>query len=172
MFEDNGTARTKLLSHLGFNPPLEKDPIGNSISEQVNALGLNEGRIDGDGYSGNKAMAMYAIDNGEDFFNNLPSPKADTPVSTSENKSTTFVPVEEGSQQEMEGDRDLTDASFDDAVQRALVAGDYKGAVVQCMSANRMADALVIAHAGGTSLWENTRDQYLKTSHSPYLKVL
>ena len=36
--------------------------------------------------------------------------------------------------------------AFDDAVQSALIVGDYKGAVAQCISANKMADALVIAH--------------------------
>ena len=34
-----------------------------------------------------------------------------------------------------------------------------------------MADALVIAHVGGTSLWESTREKYLKTSGAPYMKV-
>ena len=36
--------------------------------------------------------------------------------------------------------------AFDDAVQRALIVGDYKGAVAQCISANKMADVLVIAN--------------------------
>ena len=31
-----------------------------------------------------------------------------------------------------------------------------------------MADALVIAHAGGDSLWQSTQDQYLKISRAPY----
>ncbi|KAF3576252.1 hypothetical protein DY000_02031818 [Brassica cretica] len=35
-----------------------------------------------------------------------------------------------------------------------------------------MADALVIAHVGGTSLWESTREKYLKTSRAPYMKVV
>jgi protein transport protein SEC31 len=30
---------------------------------------------------------------------------------------------------------------------------------------------LVIAHAGGAALWESTRNQYLRKSVSPYLKV-
>ena len=36
--------------------------------------------------------------------------------------------------------------AFDDAVQSALIVGDYKGAVAQCISANKMADVLVIAN--------------------------
>ena len=54
--------------------------------------------------------------------------------------------------------------AFDDAVQSALIVGDYKGAVALCISANKMVDALVIAHVGGASLWESTRDQYFKIS--------
>ncbi|KAL3516403.1 hypothetical protein ACH5RR_023305 [Cinchona calisaya] len=175
MFEDEGTARTKLLSHLGFSPPSEeKETVENYIAEQVNAVDLDESEKDKDGYATTKETVMYANDNGEDFFNNLPSPKADTPVSTCESKFITgdFVPVQEGSEQEMEGQEDVDDSSFDDAVQRALVVGDYKGAVAQCISASRMADALVIAHAGGASLWESTCNKYLKTSQSPYLKVV
>ncbi|CAI9102929.1 OLC1v1001324C2 [Oldenlandia corymbosa var. corymbosa] len=176
MFDEDGTARTKLLSHLGFNPPSgENYSAENGISDQVNALDLNEGVAAGDEFAASKETVMYAFDNGEDFFNNLPSPKAETPVSASGSKPTAvdFVPVEEdASQQELEGDVDPTEASFDDAVQRALVVGDYKGAVAQCISANRMADALVIAHAGDALLWESTRDQYLKASRSPYLKVV
>ncbi|GKD37918.1 transport protein Sec31 homolog B-like protein isoform X1 [Tanacetum coccineum] len=45
-----------------------------------------------------------------------------------------------------------------------------QGAVAQCIAANKMADALVIAQVGGDSLWESTLDQYLKNNSSPYLK--
>lgn len=175
MFEDDGEARTKLLSHLGFSPPAEEEgTVENHISDQMNALHLNESEKDKDGYDTTKETAMYANDNGEDFFNNLPSPKADTPVATSESKFITgdSVPVEEGSQLEMDGQQENDDSSFDDAVQRALVVGDYKWAVALCISANRMADALIIAHAGGSLLWESTRDKYFQSSFSPYLKVI
>ncbi|KAK3007132.1 hypothetical protein RJ639_016279 [Escallonia herrerae] len=82
------------------------------------------------------------------------------------------IPSGEELQEEIGGQEDIADLSFDDAVQRALVVGDYKGAVAQCISVNRMADALVIANVGGSSLWESTRDQYFKMSRSPYLKVV
>lgn len=177
MFEDDGTARTKLLSHLGFSPPPEeKVTTENDIAEQVDALGLKDSVAGGEVLSGSKGATPYTIDNGLDpleFFNNL-SPKADTPLSVSGNQFDTddTAPVEEASGQEIEGQGDAADSSFDEAVQHALVVGDYKGAVSQCISAGRMADALVIAHVGGASLWESTRDQYLKTSRSSYLKVL
>ncbi|KAH6759783.1 transducin family protein / WD-40 repeat family protein [Perilla frutescens var. frutescens] len=172
MFNEDGTARSKLLSHLGFSLPAEEsNSLQSDLVEQVNDLGLDESKTIKTGVSGYKESALFATDNGEDFFNNLPSPKADTPVANSKNE-VVGDSVKEESHQETDGQEESSDPSFDDAVQRALVVSDYKGAVAQCISANRLADALVIAHVGGVSLWESTRDQYLKTSRSPYLKVV
>ncbi|VFQ59373.1 unnamed protein product [Cuscuta campestris] len=174
MFEDDGTARTKLLSHLGFSEPVEKEnTVDNEISEQVSTPGLGENLSVKEWDNTKNNTMMQPIDNGEDFFNNLSSPRTDTPLSSSANNFDTNeaalglddAPVEiNGS--------DQSDSSFDDAVQRALVIGDYKTAVSLCVSANRMADALIIAHVGGNSLWESTRDQYLNTSRSSYLKIV
>ncbi|KAL0456143.1 UNVERIFIED_CONTAM: protein transport protein SEC31B [Sesamum latifolium] len=121
-----------------FVLPAEENGINKEVSEQVNALGLDESLTDKEGSFGNKESTLFATDNGEDFFNNLPSPRADTPSSTSKNE----------------------------------FAVPDSGTVAQCISANRWADALVIAHVGSAALWERTRDQFLKTSHSPYLKVV
>ncbi|KAE8729009.1 Protein transport protein SEC31-like protein B [Hibiscus syriacus] len=170
MFEDDGTARAKLLTHLGFSLPEEKDTVQDDLSQAVNDVTL-EDKVS---YEGEKVAAPFAVDNGEDFFDNLPSPKADTPVSTSENNFSveSTVPSTDLIPQETDRLEESSDPSFDDAVQCALVVGDYKGAVAQCIAANKMADALVIAHVGGPSLWSNTCDQYLKMSHSPYMKVV
>jgi len=173
MFEDDGTARTKLLSHLGFNVPSEaKDTVNDDLSQEVNALGLEDTTVDNAGHVATNESVNFSTDNGEDFFNNLPSPKADTPLSTS---AGTFVVAENANGSEkIQDDAEMeesSDPSFDDSVQHALVVGDYKGAVMQCISANKWADALVIAHVGNASLWESTRDQYLKMVRSPYLKV-
>ncbi|KAL7239141.1 hypothetical protein ACSBR2_005108 [Camellia fascicularis] len=179
MFEDDGTARTKLLTHLGFSLPIEsKDKGQDDLSQDVSAIGLEEKVADKGGYVADKETTTFLSDNGEDFFNNLPSPKAETPASNSGDNFTVggSVPSVEEMTQEMHVQEESVDpsfdASFDDDVQRALVVGDYKGAVALCISANKMADALVIAHVGGASLWDSARDQYLKTSHSPYLKVV
>jgi protein transport protein SEC31 len=175
MFEDDGTGRTKLLTHLGFSLPTEeKDAVQDDLSQEVSAIGLEDKVAHEGGYAVDRETAALLADNGEDFFNNLPSPKAETPVANSGNNFTvedSVASVEEV-QLEMDGVEESADPSFEDSVQRALVVGDYKGAVAQCISANKMADALVIAHVGGASLWESTRDQYLKMSHSPYLKVV
>ncbi|KAK6120829.1 hypothetical protein DH2020_045434 [Rehmannia glutinosa] len=150
MFTEEGTARSKLLSHLGFSQPAEEsNAVNDEVSEQVNVLGLDESVTNKEGISGNNDSSLFGTDNGEDFFNNLPSPKADTPSATSKSEFIIGDSVKE-SQQEMNGQEESSDPSFDDAVQHALV----------------------IAHVGGAALWERTRDQYLKTSRSPYLKVV
>ncbi|KAF3437366.1 hypothetical protein FNV43_RR20119 [Rhamnella rubrinervis] len=174
MFEDDGTARTKLLTHLGFSLPEEaNDGVQDDLSQEVNALGLEETTAEV-GFRGDNEVTVFPSDNGEDFFNNLPSPKGETPLATSGDNFNVgdTVPDTEQMQQEVDGHEESADPSFDECVQHALVVGDYKGAVAKCISADKMADALVIAHAGGTSLWESTRDQYLKMSCSPYLKVV
>ncbi|XP_061352657.1 protein transport protein SEC31 homolog B [Gastrolobium bilobum] len=174
MFEDDGTARTKLLTHLGFNVPSEaKDTVNDDLSQEVNGLGLEDTTVDSVGHVATTETNIFSSDNGEDFFNNLPSPKADTPSSTSIGN---FVAADNanGSEkiQDDEEVEESSDPSFDDSVQHALVLGDYKGAVTQCISANKWADALVIAHVGSPLLWESTRDKYLKMIRSPYLKIV
>ena len=66
---------------------------------------------------------------------------------------------------------EIMDAS-DAAVQRALVVGDYRGAVAACVAAGRHADALVLAHAGGAELWEETRAAHIAANvQRPYMRV-
>ncbi|THU70193.1 hypothetical protein C4D60_Mb08t22440 [Musa balbisiana] len=164
MFEEEGTARTKLLSYLGFTVPEEcsdiysdLDNLGKGLENTLSLDTRSSVEVDG---------STYSIDNGEEFFNN---PQISKDSSAYEEKS---VPNVEKAQKEPEEPSRSYDLSFDDSIQHALVVGDYKGAVLRCITADRMADALVIAHAGGSSLWESTRDQYLKNSLAPYLKVV
>ncbi|XP_010523659.1 PREDICTED: protein transport protein SEC31 homolog B-like isoform X2 [Tarenaya hassleriana] len=178
MFEDEGTTRTKLLNHLGFSLlSEEKDKAVDGLSSDLNGTQLDD-TVEQDAMEPeyNKEAAVFGMDNGEDFFNNLPSPKTDTPVSTS---AADFTPPATGYganieeiQQIPEDEEEISDPVFDDTLQRALVVGDYKEAVAQCISANKFADALVIAHVGGAALWESTRNRYLKMSCAPYMKVV
>ena len=166
MFEEEGTARTKLLTHLGFSVPNEgsesaTDEIGKKLT---NTLSFDEKASKGALFEGEEGSA-FLIDNGEDFFNN-PQPSENNFVAE-DNEFPNDKQIKKEQEEHLEG----TDPSIDESIQRALVVGDYKGAVLQCMEANRMADALVIAHVGGPSLWEITRDQYLKKSPTSYLKV-
>lgn len=160
MFEDGDVARTKLLAHLGFEPP--QAPTVDSTDELSKTL---EDTLNLDqGTATDNMDAQFLVDNGDDFFNN---PQPSEPSVPEESISTN----DEQKEQEMPADVVPSDPLVDTSIQHALVVGDYKGAVNQCLAANRMADALVIAHAGGTALWESTRNHYLKNSISPYLKV-
>nr|XP_011468500.1 PREDICTED: protein transport protein SEC31 homolog B-like [Fragaria vesca subsp. vesca] len=169
MFKDDGTARRNLITHLGFIVPEEtKEIVQDDLSAEVNAPGIEDSTTDKAGLGAEKETTIFPSDNGEDFFNNLPSPKADTPHSTSGDKFVAggTVPITDHVQEEHDELEESANSS------NALAVGDYKGAVAKCISANKMAAALVIAHAGGPTLWESTRDQYLKLSHSPYRKIV
>ncbi|GJN10809.1 hypothetical protein PR202_ga28936 [Eleusine coracana subsp. coracana] len=161
MFEDGDVARTKLLAHLGFEPPQaptvdSTDELSKTLEDTLN---LDQGTVT------DNMDTQFLVDNGDDFFNN---PQPSEPSVPEESISSNG----EQKEQEMPADVVPSDPSIDRSIQHALVVGDYKGAVNQCLAANRMADALVIAHAGGTALWESTRNHYLKNSVSPYLKVV
>ncbi|KAG7592190.1 WD40 repeat [Arabidopsis thaliana x Arabidopsis arenosa] len=122
MLEEDGTAKTKLRTYLGFSLPSEE----------------NDQTV-------NEPHATCSSTNVEE---------------------TKQMPERKGEEEKS------SDPTFDDAIQRSLILGDYKGAVAQCLSANKMADALVIAHVGGTELWESTRDKYMRMSNAPYMKVV
>ncbi|KAJ0256748.1 WD40 repeat-containing protein [Hirschfeldia incana] len=176
MFDEEGTTRTKLISHLGFSlPSVEKDEAVNGISSDLNGIELEDTTVHAREPEESNEANAFAMDNGEDFFDNFPA-KPDTPVSTSATDfmppDTDFAAKEEETQEMPEEEDESYDRVFDDAIQRALVVGDYKEAVDQCISANKMADALVIAHVGGIALWESTREKYLKMNSAPFMKVV
>lgn len=166
MFEDDGTARTKLLAHLGFSVADESqdgDKLGMEVSQK---LSVDEKTLVEAPHVGTGDSGPFDFDSGENFFNN-PHPEFNNFTAEASN-----VPVAEKVQLEPEESAESVDSVFDDGIRHALIVGDYKGAVSQCISANRMADALVIAQMGGASLWESTRDQYLRKSSVSYLKVV
>ncbi|ONK63576.1 uncharacterized protein A4U43_C07F16680 [Asparagus officinalis] len=167
MFEEEGTTKTKILTHLGFSVPNRGsenaiDEVGNKLA---NGMNLDDKASKHTNFEAVEGDAFF-IDNGEDFFNN---PQSSIDDSVDEDNE---VPKDKQINKEPEEQLKINDPSIDGSIQRSLVVGDYKGAVSQCMAANRMADALVIAHVGGPSLWESTRDRYLSNSLSPYLKVV
>ncbi|XP_068661823.1 protein transport protein SEC31 homolog B-like isoform X1 [Aristolochia californica] len=174
MFEEEGTARTKLLSHLGFSVPIAEndDNLQHELSQEIDKVVSVDERTDTVQTTDGLAERSLPTDNGEDFFNNLQSPKADNSLppsgedfvadsSSVSNGGETHENVSEGA-----------DSSLDRDITRALVVGDFKAAVSLCVSENRMANALVIAYLGGSSLWESTLDQYLQKSHFSNLKIV
>lgn len=163
MLEEEGTTRTKILTHLGFTVPNDasydaSDDLGKRLSAALSLDETSKGTVAEVGES-----SALSVDNGEEFFNNLQL----SVDHSQDNDAPNGKDVDKQHEEHIES----SDSTIDDNIQRALIVGDYKEAVLQCMSANRMADALVIANLGGSLLWESTRDQYLKKSLSPYLKV-
>ncbi|CAN6312709.1 unnamed protein product [Urochloa humidicola] len=159
LLADEGTARTNLLAHLGFNALEETtdstNELGKTLSDTLN--------IDKDPFTGS-IDAQFLVDNEDGFVNNKLSQK-----NLSQEQNST---AGEQTLQETVEKSAISDPSVDASIQCALVTGDYKGAVNKCISANRIADALVIAHAGGSTLWETTCINYIRNSTSPYLKVI
>ncbi|KAH9300540.1 hypothetical protein KI387_012123 [Taxus chinensis] len=184
MFEDEGNARTKLLEHLGFNVQAKEsrdsqeaqstsiDDISSEITNNLTVDDKSELNAS-DQLKGAEDVA-FPQDNGEEFFDNLHSPKEDPSLSVAGNDfAVEKDTIGNGTEVEHEAAKDSPEYSdFDEAIQSSLVVGDYKGAVMQCLSANRMSDALIIAHVGGSSLWEKTRDEYLRKTNCSYLKVV
>eukprot|EP00268_Persea_americana_P017122 TRINITY_DN181_c0_g1_i3.p1 TRINITY_DN181_c0_g1~~TRINITY_DN181_c0_g1_i3.p1 ORF type:complete len:623 (-),score=144.19 TRINITY_DN181_c0_g1_i3:606-2474(-) len=176
MFEDEGTARTKLLVHLGFKVhSAGNENVNQQLCQEITSiLSLDETTISKTESIERSELNEYSTDNGEEFFNNLQTPKAEKSFSAFGDVSA----IESGNMpngeqaQEFEGLGEISGSSVDADIQCAIIVGDYERAVLHCISANRMADALVIAHVGGKTLWESTRDQYLKKSHLSYLKVV
>ncbi|GJX34185.1 RNA-directed DNA polymerase, eukaryota [Tanacetum coccineum] len=68
------------------------------------------------------------------------------------------------------GDVQAVDGMFQHLLTLLLLNEDSVKEVKQCIAANKMADALVIAQVGSDSLWESTLDQYLKNNSSSYLE--
>ncbi|KAF3781972.1 transport protein SEC31-like protein B [Nymphaea thermarum] len=172
MFDIEGIARTELRKHLGFAGDVNAIADSDLSKKMEESLSLGEhmaGKADEGVSLLGKGIQDTLLDNGEDFFNNLESPKAEA-FSASEGVIAGDTSVPNGEKIQNEAGLDESESSLDEAIQHSLIIGDYKEAVSHCMSANRMADALVISHWGG--LWESTRDQYLKRSHSSYIKVL
>ncbi|KAJ6398780.1 hypothetical protein OIU77_019531 [Salix suchowensis] len=65
--------------NLGFLEVEEKDAVPeDNLTQEINSIRLNDTPADEMGYENNQEATIFSADDGEDFFNNLPSPKADT----------------------------------------------------------------------------------------------
>ncbi len=59
----------------------------------------------------------------------------------------------------------------DGLVSQALMTGNFDGAVDICFKADRMAEALILAVAGGPELFARTQKRYLHQARSSIAKV-
>uniref|UniRef100_A0AAQ5Z9E6 Protein transport protein Sec31A n=1 Tax=Amphiprion ocellaris TaxID=80972 RepID=A0AAQ5Z9E6_AMPOC len=55
---------------------------------------------------------------------------------------------------------------------KALLTGDFEGAVELCLHDNRMADSIILAIAGGAELLEKTQKKYFTKTHSKITKLI
>uniref|UniRef100_H2ZFZ6 Protein transport protein Sec31A n=1 Tax=Ciona savignyi TaxID=51511 RepID=H2ZFZ6_CIOSA len=60
---------------------------------------------------------------------------------------------------------------IDSMISQALLIGDYEAAVDLCLHSNRMADAIVVAMAGGPELMEKTQKRYFEANESKISRV-
>ncbi|KAL6648128.1 hypothetical protein ACP70R_012352 [Stipagrostis hirtigluma subsp. patula] len=162
MLADEDTARKNLLAHLGFNASQEMNRDSTNEPDKT----LSDTLDNDNSLFGGNTDAQFLVDGGDDFLNNL------QPFQKSLSKKLNSNSTRGETEQETVKHFVTPDPSIDASIQRALVSGDYKGAVNKCISANRVADALVIAHAGGSTLWKSTWNNYIKSRSSPYLKVI
>uniref|UniRef100_H2ZFZ5 Protein transport protein Sec31A n=1 Tax=Ciona savignyi TaxID=51511 RepID=H2ZFZ5_CIOSA len=61
---------------------------------------------------------------------------------------------------------------IDSMISQALLIGDYEAAVDLCLHSNRMADAIVVAMAGGPELMEKTQKRYFEANESKISRLL
>lgn len=185
MFEDD--ARKKLLSHLDFEVPENgdaKDSVTLPEDAASDGLGQKLNNEDTSSHSNVEAVSnssigpslslngSFQVDDTDDFFDNIQTPKETLSEQASRVESLDSVSEHAGEEQ-FGGDEQGSsiDAETEDAIQKALVVGDFQKAVDHCIRANRTADALILAFVSGTTLWEKTRNDYIKRSHRTYLKV-
>lgn len=55
----------------------------------------------------------------------------------------------------------------EELIKKQIVVGDFKSAVDICLRVGRIADALLLANAGGTELWNETQTSYLSRPDLP-----
>lgn len=182
MFDEQ--ARTSLLSHLGFVLPAAKDikreEDANGVevlnTEAIEKLNVHNGQVEAVGHDlgfvGDLNGQGEAIDDGADFFNNLSTPKGAVSPHLIPQAHTEAVEESVVLHEPDHEDGLVQEDDCEKALRYALVIADFKDAVKQCLSENKTADALILAHVGGPELWEETLAVYFKKHHRPYQKVL
>ncbi len=157
-------ARREMLRHLEFGDALEareKSLAALSIKDTDDSQADASTPV-----STPTSPALPPVEDSDAFFDNLgdaaqptspkhiPSPKKPAPKKPAPVVSKAPPP---------------TAADFE--IQRALIVGDYKSAVDACKRAERYADALILAAAGGPELWAETQAAHIARVPRPYMQV-
>ncbi|CEF99808.1 Helicase, C-terminal [Ostreococcus tauri] len=153
-------ARREMLRHLEFGDALE------AREKSLAALSMKDAREveDSAPMSAPTSPSLPPVEDNDAFFDNLGDAPVQPPKPTPAPKSipppkqatvTTIPPP--------------TAADFE--IQRALIVGDYKAAVAACEKAERYADALILAAAGGPELWAEAQASHIARAPRPYMQV-
>ena len=104
-------------------------------------------------------------EDGDDFFNKLAEQKETATLRSHQSTAVSDSGVLEG----ITGDVGANEAE----IQRYLFVGNHAAAVEACISAERYADALVVAHVSGAGdLWRSALAKYMRACPHPYLRVI
>lgn len=63
-------------------------------------------------------------------------------------------------------------SEIDRTITRAIILGNFEGAVDLCVKADRLSDALLVAICGGNDLVARTQQLYFQKARFPYLRVV
>tara|TARA_Y100001954_G_scaffold207869_1_gene231743 strand:+ start:555 stop:4292 length:3738 start_codon:yes stop_codon:yes gene_type:complete len=160
LFANN--ARQEMLRHLEFGDALE------AREKSLAEMSLNDGgdASEDTATSGPTSPALPPVEDNDAFFDNLgdeagsrpPPPKPASPK---------MIP----SPKKPNAPKAPPPTAADFEIQRALIVGDYKAAVRACEKAERYADGLILAAAGGPELWAEAQAAHIARVPRPYMQV-
>jgi protein transport protein SEC31 len=161
LFADD--ARREMLRHLEFGDALE------AREKSLAALSLKSDQngedLDDTASSVPTSPELPPVEDNDAFFDNLgnePVQKAPSPKPS---------PKKIPPPKKIPSPKAPAPTAADFEIQRALIVGDYKAAVAACEKAERYADALILAAAGGPELWAETQAAHIARVPRPYMQV-
>lgn len=155
--EDKKSQCAQLVLELGFQVPVEEEVVAAEQPHEPQHETLQQ----------QAPVSIHAPpdynENDESFFDNFvsqaPAPVVETKAEIVESllveKPTNAAPADE---------------EEDEVLRKALIVGDWKGAVARALELDRTADALIFASCGGPALWESTRAHFFKCHSKPFIR--
>lgn len=165
-FEEDG--RSKVPTLLGF----DQDRI---LQEAERLLGAKPGNLMGQSPEEEQAPAAAVpslgpeldLTQAESFFEELSA-------STEQKKREEMEREEQKKKNKTEEVSKVTDWSSgpEALIKQSLLVGNLTAAVELCFKSGKMAEALLLASGGGTTLWTRARDEYLRLQGDSFLTTV
>eukprot|EP00062_Callorhinchus_milii_P004894 gi/632943796/ref/XP_007887150.1/ PREDICTED: protein transport protein Sec31A isoform X2 [Callorhinchus milii] len=157
-------SRHKYLELLGYQPE--------ELAEKIVAT-LQEGN------TGEKTPSDQAPDDSEQETESLedsPTMEEEVPGEAEEEEEEDDVALDESAPEMQDTDEAKFNISVsgdvDGLIKQALLTGNFEGAVDLCLHDNRMADAIILAIAGGQDLLAKTQKKYFAKSNSKITRLI